>query len=255
MKRVAVLLHGQPRSFVEGHSLLNKYLEEQPNIRVDFFFHTWTLPPGEIYHCAPWRTIPSHELVPTENVIDKLIQLYSPIAYSFEEQITFDDSIIKDTIVYNNSSSALKTQASNVLSYLYSRQQVRNLLKTHIEKTGTDYDFVLATRFDVPFHLTIPIHDLLPSKTYVHDYFRIRGRILLPDTPIFGQTDVILKLLNIYEDIGSVFNTTNLVDKLKSYGEDTNMCGECLITAAFLLHFNNFDNIEFFKYLPSERWT
>jgi hypothetical protein len=73
--------------------------------------------------------------------LDAFCDLYSPVAISNDPIPEFDFT------KYNLDLSFIRP--TNIFQMYYNRKRVFNLLKTHIENTGTKYDIIISHRFDV----------------------------------------------------------------------------------------------------------
>lgn len=105
------------------------------------FYHAWDS--KDDYKVAPWRTV---DVKPLKD-INEVEQLYHPERFLVEMSRSFH--VDPTTKGYNMAPAAQQKNASNILSQIHSRQQVRNLFKQYIEETKEVYDLVIMTRFDI----------------------------------------------------------------------------------------------------------
>lgn len=249
---IALLFYGQPRNYMDGYHNIMKLLSFQDNITVDFFYHCWTNNNGCKYNTSPYHETDEKFLLYNDNIKEYLKELYSPISYEYENQIEhFDETIYINTFVYKNITSqntTMKNNINNILSQAYSRNKVRNLLDKYIQNNKKSYDFVIMTRFDIDIG-TVPIFNfknLDSSKTYVSDMHCPRK--IIPDNFILTSTETFLKWFNIYEELDCLLDNHELLEKIIQLNEYITINIEELILASYIFHFDNLDNIKYFRY-------
>ena len=246
--RVAICLFGQPRNYKKGYEVLTQFLTQQKDVTADFFYHAWTLEPGRIYPTSPYRNISISNLIYNKNTIAELNQLYKPIAHHYETQKTdFTPQRFETTLAYKNTVSPKKKEnINNVLSQMYSRSAVRNLLNQHILSTNTFYNTVIITRFDYGGALNFKLNNLDLSYTYVGGK-NCPQRCILPDTFIMAPQAIFLDWFSIYDNLQRVLNTTDIYTSAKKYGETIEINGEEIILAHYLFYNAGLERV---KYSP-----
>ena len=245
--KVAVCLFGQPRNYKKGHEVLSQFLKKQ-DVVADFFYHAWTLEPGRIYPSSPHRNINLSSLTYNQNTITELNELYKPIAHYHEPQKTeFNPERFANTLAYKNTvNSKKKENMNNVLSQMYSRTIVRDLLNNHIFKNKISYNKVIMTRFDYSATLDFNLRDLDASYTYVAGK-NYPQRCILPDTFIIAPQSVFLEWFTLYTTLEDVLNNKELYTEMKKYGELLEINPEEIIMANYLYHNVTLDLV---KYVP-----
>ena len=153
MKKIAYILYGQPRQYVNGCINILKFLLKQKNIDIDFFYHCWIIDKDEKYNASSPECYDNcNGLSHIENIEHILKEIYNPVAYEYEKQISeFDKSLYMDSIAYENTkiTEKLINNINNILSVNYSRNKAKNIFEDYIKKTNTKYDFVIFSRFDM----------------------------------------------------------------------------------------------------------
>lgn len=191
--QIAVVLYGQPRNYLKGYNNIIKFINTQKDCKFNFFFHCWTLNENETYKCKPWRNINNNELVYNKNVISELIELYNPILYEFKNQnnVIIDESLYKDSIVYNDTDINSLSNINNTLFKMYSRNKARNLLNKYlIDNNNINYDFVMHIRFDINDMPKINFNELNKYQVYI-------SNLHLPKNKKFMNINFTKKFMNI----------------------------------------------------------
>jgi len=245
--RVAYCLYGQPRLFKEGHENIIKFLRKNPNITVDFFYHTWVDQNIEYYECSPWRTISTEELKIDTNVVQKLNELYNPVSYHHESPIKFDTSFLMDTIVYKNSEQRLRAQSNNLISQIHSRQYVCDLLVKYIEVSGTIYDMVISSRFDFLREINIDLSQIDNKNLYTS--CTLQPRQLIPEPFLITNVNTFTKIFNNMMD--EKINNQIIEKIVNHYGEQLNLTMEAIFFTNYLYHFNNLENVIYTSLIPN----
>jgi hypothetical protein len=250
--KIAFCLYGQPRCYKKGYEVFKEWLEfNNINIEkeVDFFFHTWTLEPGETYNASPYRNIPVEELKYTDTVEGDLIDLYNPVNFIFQKQkppTFFPVDYIKSSISYQNiRSEKTKDSVPNVLSQLYSLSQVHKLCKNHVENTGTEYNFIIVSRFDFQNSLK---RIKLCDWDYKKDIMLVDShypRKLISASFIIMPPSIFFVWMNMYNDLDKFIHNLEIVEIMKSINEEWIFNTEEIYTASYLYHFSNYNNIAF----------
>jgi hypothetical protein len=243
--RVAVVLYGQPRDYLNGFRKISEFCKKQQNVRFDIFYHCWTLNEGDEYEVSPWGPSDRAKNCFGEKTKEDLAQLYNPVMYEYETKKTFDSSEYQNTIAFKNTKGKQLDNIHNVLSQLYSRNKARNLLNKYIVDTNTYYDFVLMTRFDIRVMPQILFANLDKSKIFVSHMHLPRK--IIPDNCIITPTHIFLEWFDIYEKLNIILDSTHLLKNVESLGEGLIMNTEELILTKYILHNKNTDNICYFR--------
>lgn len=147
MKRIAVCLSGQTRSYAEGYKYLHKNLLSKHN--VDIFWHTWTL---------------------DDDVRNNLESLYNPKMTNYTK--TFDNA---QFIKYNRTQDN-RFPPYNTIHMLYSIFMSNFLKRTYEIENGFVYDAAVRIRFDYALNTELDFDNMVKNKLYVPDDL-IRGFI------------------------------------------------------------------------------
>jgi len=192
--KVAILLSGQPRNYQQGYEELKKaYLDRYS---CDVYFHTW----DSTEHLAShfFKDKPQHRYVFEESWKDKLVELYHPTQFTYEEPITFDNTNISDPI--------WRQPLQNCKSMWYSVQQTF----TSVPK---GYDVYIRTRFDLRYEpSTLDLEALDLSMLHVWDWdtdSRVKHR---------GYYDVFA--VGTYDTIGIYSQVFSKIDWYLNYDEE-----------------------------------
>lgn len=188
MTNVAILLTGRLLFFKDHYDNIVKTFG--PNI--DFFLST------------------DHSL--DEN-LEEFIKVYKPIAVNNKPitevniyQQFYDKffTMFPEAIIYRNS--------SNMTKNFINKKRVVELLKTHIQVTGTTYDYICMTRLDILYDSSIDwsLINSLENTIFVPEDYDYNG---LNDRICIGNLDTIEKYASIYNNslriIESTFETNN----------------------------------------------
>jgi len=243
--KAAICLYGQPRDYMTGFKHLSELVRNNTHIQFDFFFHTWTLEGDEVYPFAHWRNISIDSVRYDKDIKEKLLELYKPILHTFQNQIkTFDKNIYIDTIAYKNSlnyDGRLKN-IDNVLSQMYSRNMVRNLLLENINKTHITYSTVIFTRFD--YNCEIPINLTSLDLSYLYCANIEPSRSYFPDNFLIIPQEIFLKLFDIFDSLHELFNDPELDRIIPLFKEYYIINAEDIIFAKYIVCFKNLDRIK-----------
>lgn len=248
--RIAFCLYGQPRDYKKGYETIKNFISKQENIFIDFFYHTWILEPTDVYIVSPWRNIDSKTLVYQDKVVDDLNKFYHPLRYHTEKAIKkFDRTLYENTLAFKNTHNDQKlTNIDNILSQMYSRTKVRNLLNEYIETTGTSYQCVIMSRFDYDKDVSIILNNIDLSK--VHISYQCYPRAIIPDNFIISPTEVFLDWFNIFDNLSNLLNNQYIFDLMQIHKENLEINSEELILANYLFYNHDVKNIEYSYQIP-----
>jgi hypothetical protein len=243
--KLAICLYGQPRDYNDGFKFINKFVNMQTNVTVDFFYHAWTLNEGDVYCAGPWRNIDKNQLTCNLNVIAELNNLYHPVAHSYENQInTFDKKLYINTIAHRNAlDKRCANNINNVFSQLYSRNKVRNTFNDYIVKNNVQYDAVMMCRFDYNTHINIDLNNIDLSNVFVGGMHLPRQ--IFPDCCLIMPQNIFLDWFNIFENLHIILDNAELQVIINKYNERLVINPEELIFANYLFHNKTLDNIEY----------
>lgn len=246
---IAVVLYGQPRDYLKGYNNIMEFIKKQKDCKFDFFYHSWKLNENEEYMHSPWRDINKNSIIYSEKMITDLQELYKPISYEIEyqNQLTFNDSLYKNTIAFNNTTGLKLSNINNTLFQMYSRNKARNLLDKYLMSVDNNihYDFVMTLRFDIGVMPEINFNEIDKSKTYVSNYHCPRQ--VIPDNCIVTSTKTFLEWFNIYEELKVILDNTKLLEEVTVLNENIDINPEELIFAKYIFHYKNTDNIRYFQ--------
>jgi len=247
--KVAIILYGQPRDYVNGHSKIMEYCNNQLGYTFDFFYHCWIIQPNQVFNVSPWRNIHQSTIIYNEQTPEHLKELYSPLACEYENQndIKFDISLYHNTIAYNNSPADEQQNIHNFLFQLYSRNQARNIFNSYLKENPVEYKCVMTLRFDTLRMPSLNFNELDLSNTNMSD-LHLPKRYIFSDSCIITTVEKYLEWFTIFEDLNKMINNTELDILVKSYNETLSFSPESLIFAKYLLHYKNLSNIGYFKY-------
>ena len=244
---IAIILYGQPREYMKGYNNIMTFIKNQNNCNFDFFYHTWKLKENQSYQYSPWRNIDKNTLIYNDNIINDLQNLYNPISCEIENQedIIFNESLYKNTLLYNNTTGLRITNINNTLYQMYSRNKARDLLNNYLNENNKNYDFVIFVRFDIGVMPIININELEKNKTYISN--SLYPRKCFPDFCIISPTNIFLEWFNIYDKLSELLNNKELINKIYSYSEGFEINAEDLIFGKYIFHYDNIDNIRYFN--------
>jgi hypothetical protein len=207
--KVALCLFGQPRRYKEGYDIFMEWLKApyHSNIEFDVFFHTWSLSPNDTIS-SYYRELEDEDKIIPEGIVDKLKQLYRPVASAEDMPITFDSAMYENSLLYNRTNEWGRENINNTLSQQYSRQRVRNLFYGYTKNTGVKYDFVIGSRFDFIVPLSVNLNELNPTMVHLTNCRFPRKH--LPDPLIIMNQKVFIKLFNVFDNLPNLINNEKL---------------------------------------------
>lgn len=252
--KIAYCLYGQPRKLLEGYNNITSFLHNQ-NISVDFFYHTWFKKPtseSDVYYdVASYRNIPYEEKKIDPDIISKINELYKPIAFKYDEPMIFKDKqqFIIESSVYKNSNGLIQNNINNLISQMYSRQQVRDLLSDYLDKNKSiEYDYVITSRFDFIRKIYINLNSLDNKYVYVSN-INLPVKYI-PDNFIISSQIVYLNMNNIYKNIENFISNDNN-NKIISYINKLEINAEYMLFANYIYYYNDLSNIKYSHLIPN----
>jgi hypothetical protein len=124
-----------------------------------------------------------------DNLLQKCIQKYNPVSYNNDE-IIYNGKLVE----YIGNIDGVNVY--NMIRHFINKHRVFTLLEQHIEKTNTQYNYVLCLRFDLRFHNNIPFNGINDNTVYIpHGVDWLGG---LNDQLAFGNVSSMKKYMNIW---------------------------------------------------------
>lgn len=257
--RVALCLFGQPRRFKDGHKVFMDWLKApyHHNVTVDVFFHTWFMTPtngnNNTFTVSAYRPMPARDKVIQEGTIDKLIELYNPVAYFEEKPIIFDRAMYEDSLLYSRTNEMGKDNANNTLSQQYSRQKVRDILFDYMKQQQVPYDFVIGSRFDFLIPITVNLNELQPEMVHLTSCRFPRKH--LPDPLIITNTQIFGKLFNVFRNLANLVNNEVLAKHFYKVCKELYIFHpEELLHMNYIYYFNDNSAFVYHDGIPNFHW-
>ena len=245
MVRVAYCFYGQPRRVEEGYTTVESLIRRHPDVQFDFFYHTWydSSKPIQEYVASPWRDLGAKELSISSDVLGRLHEVYVPKASTYSTPIQFDLSGIKGSLLYTNTESRKLPNINNLLSQLYSIQQVRNTVFDYVQTTKTVYDFIVLSRFDFLKPISINFHTLRTDTLYVSDTLATKK---LYCNYAISNYATFLHHANIYDNLKNLINNRELCKLFRAITQtECHLNPEELKLMNYLYYYTDCTNIEF----------
>ena len=167
--KIALCLSGQPRFVEDVAPFILKNVCD--GYDVDVFCHFWF---DEKLQTEPYKFGGewNNQRIPT-NAVEKVFDIYKPIAYRIESSKSFVDSLVPfqpslerywygsledpDQLGFRNRT------INNCLSYFYSLNEVNKLKKEYEYANDFKYDWVVRCRTDTVLHTKIQFESYNPS--------------------------------------------------------------------------------------------
>jgi hypothetical protein len=224
--KIAYCLYGQPRDYQTGFKHIKEFMEKNPDVTFDFYFHTWKIPSNELYETSTWARCSTDVLKQDTNIEEQLLNLYKPIRYLFEHKITFSIEPYKNTIAFQNMVQPKQIEnIHNVLSQMHSRMKVCSLF---VEE-NRHYDYVITSRFDYCKPIDIDLSKINTQKIYVSNVHVPRH--IIPDNCMMFPTEIYKA---VFTDMYAVLNDTRVDSLMKKHREVLSMNPEELVLANVL---------------------
>lgn len=189
--KIALCFSGQPRGLQTAFEYYKRNLLDVYD--VDVFCHTWNT-----------------------DLNNKIIELYKPKKYSFEDTLFTTEEDRK----YINTPNPDKWPPRFTLSALYSVKQSFNMC----ESQNIEYDWVIKTRYDYALNITIPFSEMNNSVLYIPNCRMVPERNFGNDQFAFSS----------FDNMGKYMNTFSHIDEY--YANGTQMIGEEMMKAN-LMHY------------------
>lgn len=224
--KIAYCLYGQPRDYKTGFKYVNEFIQKNPSVIFDFYFHTWKIPSNELYEVSPWVHYSKDALTQDTNIEEQLLNLYKPVRHLFEDKIVFDTEPFKKTLAFRNMTQHRQiTNIHNVLSQMHSRMKICSLF---VEE-NKQYDYVITSRFDYCNPIDIDLSKINTQKVYVSNMHVPRH--ITPDRFMMFPVDT---YKSVFTNMYDVLDDTHVDSLMKKHGEVLAINPEELILAKFL---------------------
>ena len=252
MLKVALCFYGQPRLYEQGRENLVNFLNNSKNCEFDIFFNTWEVDKDQKeYASSPYRFIDKEELTIEENIIEKLIHIFQPKNFSTQHNIDFDYSNLENTLIYKNTLKKLETKKiknlNNLMSHLYTKQKVCDLLTSTSNTEGLIYDMVVATRFDFRNKIMKDINSF--NKNFLN-IPNIKKRKIFNSDLVITSMDIFKNYFNILNNLKNISDSEKLNLKMKKLKEEYYFNIEELQTINYLYYYENLKKVNPSDKLP-----
>ena len=249
MKNIALCLYGQPRDYKIGKKNIFSLFDDLHNYNVDVFINTWSSKKA-YYKVSPYRNIDKSSLTVEENIIKNLKNFFMPEVITYQDPIVFKKRKYKISKLYKLTiSKIMKKNVNNILSQIYSKNQVLNDFLNYQQKTKKIYDYVVGSRFDFYNNFDTNIENFDSSKINISSLSLprkfIRTDIVITDT--YGLSNV----YNTYENLHQLINNKTLLKKMEFIGENPSFNAEELTTMNYLFNCKNLDNVNYDPKIPN----
>lgn len=197
--KIAWCFYGQPRKLELGYKNITDYLKKYNMDDVDFFCHAW-YNNNSYLNQSPWSIVREGNIKITLNDLSKIIQLYSPKSYLFEQQKDFNNEIttLKDSLICNYNSN----NVSNVLSCCNSTEKTINLLRKYVIENNVNYNYVFISRYDFLKPIKLDITNISEDFVYSTDIHYKVDRFIPSPALLCGGYIIIEKIIkDIYSNI------------------------------------------------------
>ena len=236
--KIAVCLYGQPRLYEQGYANIKKFVNLNNKHSFDFFFHTWydEKMVGQYYTPSLWSNASKSALEIKKNTMNDLLSLFKPKKYIFESPIIFDISEYKNTYMYSIDTNVNNKNINNVVSSIYSKQQVAKILENHVNEQNINYDFIISIRFDFLNEINFLIEDMQKN---VINCRNTSPRFFVIDNLIITNYELFIKYSNAYSNLLLIMNNSEHKDYLDRIGCGFAMVNETIVTANLKIYYDN----------------
>jgi|10_taG_2_1085330.scaffolds.fasta_scaffold107729_2 hypothetical protein len=209
--KVAICISGHLRQFAKGYANLCKNIVSvNPNCYFDFFIETW--------ETQDWRTVKMFES--TENIIDKVSLLYSPVSMNVEKDIEWDTSkymkFVSNERWLKKGFGGARSKGQHILGMYYKIKKCNDQKSKYEKENNFTYDVVIRHRTDLGFASPILIDekiDYMDNIVYVPNCDRAAKNGGIPIRDIFAISNS--KNIDYYS---SVFdNIDTIVEESKIF--------------------------------------
>ena len=158
--------------------------------------------------------------------------------FEFDEPKIFDLSQIDNSIGYKLTTGKKRENINNILSQMYSRTKVKNILDKYISDNNIVYDFVICTRFDYNNHIHIDFNNIAKDKIYFSNIHIPRH--IIDDNFILTNTNNFLKIFDVYSNINNLINNQYIIESFSKINESFCINAEALILANIIYQFDDY---------------
>lgn len=184
--KVALCFFGQPR-LLENPYTYNSHLEHIiKKYPTDVYVHNWISTENSRYTYSDWALDKMQEdwrQVQSQDVGNRVREMYSPVASKFDTARTFQLSDSSRELVKNLPYYSTNNE-NNTLSQLYSISECIKLVQKD------DYDFVILSRYDNYISNLPDLNELSRNGFYITNMYAHFADVLL-----FGGVDQIRSLI------------------------------------------------------------
>lgn len=206
--KIAICLRGQPRNYMAGYNSLSEKVISKFD-HVDVFGHCWWDKEviGQSYRKSCHVAI---DYKAEENLDETLTKLYNFTKVRFDKpRVWTPTRKYRISDYFHPNQEAKDAYYDTLHSYFYSLKQAFNLLEAHEKETGIDYDWAIATRWDIGVSrfpdLSSPKFDT--DYIYVSDFHKGRKYILNDNLWVLGRKYKYV-LRSLYDDFEKDYDMT-----------------------------------------------
>jgi hypothetical protein len=198
--KIALCLRGQPRNYLAGHHFITKEIFSRYN-DIDVFGHCWW--DQDVVGLNYDTTCHVAEEYKIEKALDKTLNnLYNFAKVKFEHPKRWaPERQYRVRLNHNEMYNTLH-------SYFYSQKQVFLLLEQYEKENNIDYDWVIATRWDIGIYAPFPdLSQFNMDNIYVSDFHKGRKWILNDNLWVLGRKHKYV-LKSLYDDFDKDYDMT-----------------------------------------------
>lgn len=244
--KIAWCIYGQPRNFEEGYNYIKKFInnENNKNNIFDFYIHCWfdKKQINQYYHASTYRNIDKNELLIKDDTDKRIIELYKPIDFLFEENKIFTTEIFEKSLnvatTENVEKNIYSNKYSNILSNLYSKFKVNEILNNNINSSN-NYDLIISTRFDYLNDFIVNLDTI--DKNKLNIICLDNSRIIINDSFIISNLKIYNNYSNAFNNIEKFIDNQEIIKKCSIYSKSTEFVVENILCMNLLYYYD--DNI------------
>lgn len=199
--KVALLLSGQPRHYKKGFEYIKKFiLDSNKDCEIDIFTHFWfnkdDIGNGKYSHTSRTAIINNYCDDKIEvNTPQKIIDLYSPIKFKYEEQEDCNKYLKNDYSIRGNYCNPFAT-----ISQYLSFEKAILLKKEHEKDKGFEYDITFKCRFDTQLHKPIIFNNFDINKIHFPNDVKDDEYVKVNEGIFWGNNIEMNKFVKCYEN-------------------------------------------------------
>ena len=153
--------------------------------------------------------------------------------------------------MYHVSNETQRNNLPNVVSNLYSKYRVCQILTEYMQKNNIKYDFIASSRFDISLDIDFDLNIIDPNITKLYCRSMINNEIAIRDNIIFATYKIFKIYSETYLHLEEILNDQETLDMLDLMRCGYLLCLERLVTGQILMNYPNFmDVIEFRDDIP-----